>query len=824
MKRIIPILILALLACFLTIHSQYFINDVECLSGEDCVQLHFKSNQIIPIPDIFYPQKDNYQLIVMRINDIDFNIQKKRLNFNSPIIETVNIVENKDYVDVEIFLKEKVNYRVFTNRNGVYIEFPTVKNISGTGKKTVVLKKSRNQPPVQRTLPADLSPLTDRKSDDTDPPLASGSGTSVIRDFKVVDRDQERIRFHFVLSHTTDYRVIPIPESPVRLAIDLFNTQSRRIQEFINHLNVKTLRGAYNKPDVFRLVFDLKYLKNYRVNLAKNILEVSFFEKEGARKDIQASLKLPEEKTKTNQPEPASASPEIVEMEKKPQPIENIEPVKDDPIHFQTDKNLAEKQSNEVTGLSTQTVNPVAKKDEFFSSEKSKVANDDFNQNYLNSQEDDDQIDDIPIIKKTITEGKRQYQGEPMDFNFKDADLNNVLLFFSKISGLNFLIDPSVSGKVTASMTQVPWDQALEYFLRINKLDMVQEGNIIRIGKVDVLAKEAQERRKLREAREMEGRLDVFTIPLSYAKVDEIRPILQKYLSQRGEIVVDKRTNQLIVTDIPRNRPTIDRLIDTLDLPTRQVAIEARIVETETNYSKNFGIQWGYNFIADSAYGNQTSLSFPNSIGINGSSWSDPNAPGLAGPLGGYAINLPAPTFSSGTVFSFGNVANTFRLDAAITAMQKDGKGKVISAPKATTQNNQEATIQQGRQIPVQTIQNNTVTTRYVPAALELKVTPQITAEGTIITKLFITNNSADFANLVQGIPPIITQKMETTVMVKDGGTIVIGGLYRVEDSKTVDSVPLLGRIPILGNLFRNSQRFKKQTELLIFITPRIMK
>lgn len=821
MTRKFPIFILFVLAVSLNAQAGYVINDVECLSGEDCVQLHFKSDQIIPIPDIFYPQKDNYRFIVMRISNIDFGIQQKRLTFNSPIIETVNIVEKKDHVDVEISLKEKVNYRVFTNRNGVYIEFPTVKNISDSREKAEPVSASRNQPPLRKTGSIETSGPIHRNPDPSPDTL---SGKSVIRGFKVVDRKPGQIRFQFQLSRKTHYRVIPIPETPVRLAIDLFNTRSSRIKESVNHLNVKTVRGAYNRPDVFRLVFDLKYLKNYRVNLGDNTLEVSFFDEEDARKEIHARVDQPSPKKETPKPEPAVTSPEIVKMDKKPQPIKNIEPVKDDPIHFQKEENPEKKSTNEVTEIKSQTINPVAKKDEFFGSEKSKVAGDDFNRNYLNAQEDDDQIDDVPIIKKTISEGKRQYQGEPMDFNFKDADLNNVLLFFAKISGLNFLIDPNVSGKITASMTQVPWDQALEYFLRVNKLDMVQEGNIIRIGKVDVLAKEAQERRQLREAREMEGRLDVFTIPLSYAKVEEVLPILQKYLSQRGEIVVDKRTNQLIITDIPRNRPTIDKLIDTLDLPTRQVAIEARIVETNTNYTKNLGIQWGYNFIADSAYGNQTSLSFPNSIGIDGSSYSNPNAPGLSNPLGGYAINLPAPTFNSGTVFSFGNVANTFQLDVALTAMQQDGKGEIISSPKATTQNNQEATIQQGRQIPVQTIQNNTVTTRYVPAALELKVTPQITAEGTIITKIFITNNSADFANLVQGIPPIITQKMETTVMVKDGGTIVIGGLYRVEDSKTVDSVPLLGRIPLLGHLFRNNQRVKKQTELLIFITPRIIK
>ncbi|MCK4836294.1 MAG: AMIN domain-containing protein, partial [Candidatus Aminicenantes bacterium] len=741
MRLKIPILICVVLIFHLTLHAEFFINDVECLAGEDFVQLHFKSNQIIPIPDIFYPQKDNYKFIVMRINNIDFNFQKRRLTFDSSIIEKVNIIENKDYVDVEITLKEKVNYRVFTNRNGVYIEFPTVKNIQSSSRTTGSIGIPDDKPALKKSEPSESVTKSDRKAFEFSTP-GPATGRSIISHFKVAEKNQEGIKFHFFLSNNTDYRVIPIPEAPVRLAIDLLNTKSRRIKEFVNYLNVKTLRGAYNKPGVFRLVFDLDYLKNYRVNFNKNILEVSFFEKAEARKNINASLKLPEKKPETDKPVPISTSPEVIKMEKKPGPIKNVEPVKDEPIHFQKDKTLEQKQTNEVTGLKSQTVNPVRTAGEFFSPEKSKVANDDFSQNYLNSEDNQDDTGDTSIIKKTITEGKRDYQGEPMDFNFKDADLNNVLLFFAKISGLNFLIDPNVSGKITASMTQVPWDQALEYFLRVNKLDMIQEGNIIRIGKVDVLAKEATERRRLREAREMEGRLDVFTVPLSYAKVDDIRPILQKYLSQRGDIVVDKRTNQLIITDIPRNRPVIDKLIDTLDLPTRQVAIEARIVETEINYTKNFGIQWGFNFIADSAYGNQTSLSFPNSIGISGSGISDPNAPGLVGPLGGYAINLPAPTFNSGTVFSFGNVANTFRLDAAITAMQKDGKGKVISAPKATTQDNQEAVIQQGRQIPVQTIQNNTVTTRYVPAALELRVTPQITAEGTIITKIFITNNS----------------------------------------------------------------------------------
>ena len=297
-----------------------------------------------------------------------------------------------------------------------------------------------------------------------------------------------------------------------------------------------------------------------------------------------------------------------------------------------------------------------------------------------------------------------------------------------------------------------------------------------------------------------------------------------KQLTQRGEILTDMRTNTLIISEVPDKMDLLDKLIDTLDAANLQVSIEARIVETNVNDAEAFGIQWGYNFIADSSYGNQTSLKFPNSVSVAGDQISNQQNPGVIGPLGGYAINLPAQGRTSGTVFSFGNVANTFRLDMAISALQTKGKARVISSPKITTQNNMEASIMQGRQIPVQTVQNNTVTVRYIPAALELKVTPQITAKGDVICALDIKNNAADFANLVNGIPPIITQTTKNTIMVKDGGTIVIGGLYRVEESENKEGVPLLSRIPILGNLFKNSSKTGNKRELLIFVTPRIIK
>jgi len=301
--------------------------------------------------------------------------------------------------------------------------------------------------------------------------------------------------------------------------------------------------------------------------------------------------------------------------------------------------------------------------------------------------------------------------------------------------------------------------------------------------------------------------------------------LLSTKKSERGEITVDERTNTLIISDVKENLDLLEKLLTVLDTPTPQVSIEARIVEATATFIRNLGIQWGFNGVADPFYGNQTSLQFPNKVLVDGAMIPQGIVTkGVGGPLGGYAINLPSPAFTTALGFSFANVLDTFRLDMAITALETSGEGRIISSPKVTTQNNQEAEIIQGRQIPVQTVANFTVTTRYVNAALELRATPQITAEGTIIMTIEIQNNAADFANLVNGIPPITTQSASTTVMVPDGGTTVIGGIYRTEDSITREKVPFLWSIPILGNLFKNYARTKQNRELLIFITPRIIK
>jgi type IV pilus assembly protein PilQ len=758
------------------------INDVEYLAGKDFVQLRFITNEIIPIPDLFYPQKDNYELIVMRLNDIDFLLQKDKLEFDSPIIRHVNVVRKDTHTDLEIQLKEKVNYRLFTNPNGLYIEFPNNHKTRYT-KKTKIVKAEPKAAPQDKNLQTAVP------------------GKSVIRDIQIAQKSDEKIEFEILLSKSAPYKVIPIPDAPARLAIDLQDTNSRIIKKRIKQLNVRSLRGAYNSPSVFRLVFDLDYLKGYQVSRENNVLRVSFFDSD--KKNANRNKPEVVLAKKSPAPKPQSTPEEI-------KPENTVPPIKATADHEEVvaAKPMADTQA------------PT----EFFTEEKSNIDPQNPPKEYVNIQNSEGA--ETTFVKQTLDANAKQYEGEMVDFIFKDADLINVLKFIARTAGLNMMIDPGVSGKVTSELYQVPWDQALELFLKVNDLSMVDEGNILRIGRVDKLAKEAEQRRKLREAKEMEGNLVTHIRALSYSKGKDILKILQKQLTQRGEILVDDRSNTLIITEVPEKIKLLDTLIDTLDTPNRQVSIEARIVETSGNYEESFGIQWGYNMIADASYGNQTTLKFPNSVRLTGDTIANDQNPGMPSTLpgGGYAINLPAGGRTSGTTISLGNVANTFRLDLALSAMEKKGKAKIISAPKTTTQNNTEANLVQGQQIPIQTIQNNTITVRYINAALEMRVTPQITAEGTIIMTLNIKNNAADFGNLVNNIPPITTQSIETTVQAKDGGTIVIGGMYRVEDSTTNDSVPLLSKIPIFGNLFKNSSKFGRRRELLIFITPRIIK
>jgi len=394
-----------------------------------------------------------------------------------------------------------------------------------------------------------------------------------------------------------------------------------------------------------------------------------------------------------------------------------------------------------------------------------------------------------------------------------------------------------VSGKVTLKLTEVPWDQALDLILKANGLGYTLEGNVIRIAKLTDLQREEQERRKLAEERALAGDLGTLTTRVSYAKAQELSDVLKKAgaLSARGSINVDTRTNTMIIQDLPSFLDRSKELIAELDRATPQVEIEARIVVTTRNFTRDLGIQWGFNQTQSAAFANTNNLAFPNAVIVAGD--QVPTTLGIPADLGGqgpnagigregrgYAVNLPAATFNSGIGISLGNIIGSFNLDLALTALERQGRGRLLSTPKVTTQNNQAAEIKQGVQIPIQTVANNTVTVQFKDAVLTLQVTPQITEAGTVILGVSVENNSPDFANRVNGIPPINTQSAKTQVLVRDGATAVIGGIYQSNEQTVQERTPFLGSLPILGYLFRNRSVNSTNNELLLFITPRIIK
>jgi len=410
------------------------------------------------------------------------------------------------------------------------------------------------------------------------------------------------------------------------------------------------------------------------------------------------------------------------------------------------------------------------------------------------------------------TAGEKVYTGEPIDLKVTNADVTDVLRTFGQISGLNIIVQPGVAGTVTAELDNVPWDQALEQVLKINGLSYELDGNVMRIAPVAVLRQEATEKQQLVQAQALSIPLRTVFRRLSYASAANLATLLKSgqagLLSQRGSVIVDDRTNSLIIKELPSFMDTVISIIDRLDTPEPQVMIEARIIETTKRFTRDLGIAWGFQGVADAAHGNTTGLVFPNNGTASGN------------------VNLLQGGNNGALRFRLGNVLNTFNLDVALQAAENEGLIHILSAPKVATLNNQQASIQSGVQIPVQTVANNTVTVQYVNATLRLDVTPQVTAEGTVVMTINITKREPQLAFLVPGATnaPISTKEASTKLLVRDGGTAVIGGIYKITNSEGENRVPGLANIPLIGHLFKNKSRSEENDELLIFITPRVIK
>ena len=420
--------------------------------------------------------------------------------------------------------------------------------------------------------------------------------------------------------------------------------------------------------------------------------------------------------------------------------------------------------------------------------------------------------------------GRSRYVGKRVSFEFKDIDIHNLLRLIAEVSKKNIVVADDVQGKVSIRLRNVPWDQALELILRSKGLGKEELGNIVRVAPLKALEEEAKLREERRKSMIRQEELVVQLIPVNFAAATDMAARVKDVLSDRGTVTVDARTNVLIVRDILSNIGRARSLVQKLDTQTPQVMIESRIVEANTSFSKQIGVQWGGGAQAATGTGNPTGLVFPYNVvargGVSGSAPGLPDTPN-------FAVNLPAAVGSgSGGAIGmvFGSAGGAAALNLRLSALENQGSVKTISAPKVTTLDHSTARISQGVSIPFSQTSAAGVNTTFVEARLSLEVTPHVTQSGSVLMNIRAENNQPDQANTgANGQPAIQRKEANTQVLVKDGDTTVIGGIYVRRGSSSTAMVPFLGKLPLLGFFFRNTTEFDNRQELLIFITPRIV-
>ena len=445
----------------------------------------------------------------------------------------------------------------------------------------------------------------------------------------------------------------------------------------------------------------------------------------------------------------------------------------------------------------------------------------------------------------------RAYRGRPVTFNFQDVPVRTVLQLIAELSDLNIVASDNVTGNVTLRLINVPWDQALDIVLQAKQLDKRRSGNVVWVAPQTEIAKFEQDIANARIALEESAEMITEYIPISYGSAEDIAKLLTEeskngqgnqggqtgqgqqsrgFLSQRGSLSHDRRTNTLLVIDIPQRVAEIRRLVETLDKPVDQVVIESRIVIANESFARDLGSRFGVRGVKDRVIGSgsldsnheliRTTL---DSVGGNGRpSW------GQVGDALNADFNIS--DLNPGSI-AFTILGNTIDWDLELQALQQESRGEVVSNPRVVTSNQREAIIRQGREVGYLTVtggqSNNVPTVQFKEALLELKVTPTITADGRVFLNLAVKKDEVADYTTISGfgsVPNIAKREVTTAVLIEDGQTVVIGGVYEFSDRNELSKVPFLGDLPLLGNLFKSKGRAKEKAELLIFVTPRVLR
>jgi type IV pilus secretin PilQ/predicted competence protein len=662
----------------------------------------------------------------------------------------------------------------------------------------------------------------------SDVPVASPSVQAIQQ--VTLSQDGDKTEVNVLGSGPLSYHTSRL-QNPDRLVLDFqashLKTSTRHIASNLDP--VREIRLAQFTPEVSRMVIDLRGPARYNISAKGNDVNVAFAPEAGAVKSAPIETPANLITTKNDAPKPpapvsvAAQAPIPAPAVVFPAGITQTSSALADPV---PSKPQQEQSATAATQLATQTA--------------ATVSNPPAAQAAPPTQQDTQAAGTPPagpaaqpmampaakpVEPQVTAAAASRYSGEPISVNLKDVDLRDFFRLIHEISGLNVVVDPAVKGTLTIVLDDVPWDQALDIVLHNNDLDKQLDGNVLRIATKETLKKEAEETRDLAKAQAEAADVVTSTRVLSYAKAADMATTLKKFLSSRGDILADERSNTLIIRDVPSVFPVIDNLLRQLDRKSRQVEIEARVVAANRSFDREIGTILSFSGASGhSAFGGtgtvgQSETTFtpapPYHLGSGGSSsTSGAQAPSLT--------NLGASVPTSGIAYLFSSA--NFALDYVINALEEKGVGKLLSKPKVITQNNQKAIVKQGTKIPVQTIVNNTVSVQFVDAVLQLEVTPQITAEGTIYMDVTVQNDQIDQSiPRVEGIPAIDTQSAQTRVTVSDGATVVVGGIIVSTQRTDIQQVPVLGSVPIIGNLFKHTTVSSTAQELLFFLTPRIL-
>jgi len=708
----------------------------------------------------------------------------------------------KPVVRLEILLRPGITPRLARNGNQELTLFVSANGNADASAEPVAITAA----PAAKPAPAALKPIAAKPSDSKATPA----------DFQNIEQVNlaqvgAQTEVNVVGSAKLNYHVSRL-HNPDRIVLDFSDAHLKTSEKNIasNLDPVKEIRLAQFTPQVSRIVIDLRTPARYNVNASGNAVTVAFRAESatpasgGASDSAPAANNEPDDVTTTkaiNAPAaPAAIVPANVPA-RVPTPVAALPTALTQP-------------SAALAVPVAPTPQPAA------AATKPASANTGYTE-----------ISDSTSSASAASSAAQQaptpapasrYSGEPISVNLKDVDLRDFFRLIHEISGLNVVVDPAVKGSLTIVLDDVPWDQALDIVLKNNGLDKQLDGNVLRIATKETLKHEAEQNRELAKAQSEAADVVTTTRVLSYAKASDMVPTLKKFLSSRGDILADSRSNTLIIRDIPTVLPVLDNLLRQLDRKSQQVEIEARVVAANRSFSREIGTQFGLGLGAHgstiggaSAVGTSPIIHTP----------APPFAVGTPPLTSGSApliTNLGASTPTSGFAYSFANA--NFALDMIITAAEDRGVGKLISKPKIVAQNNQKSIVKQGTKIPVQTIVNNTVSVQFVDAVLELDVTPQITSDGTIYMDVDVKNDQIDSSiPRVEGIPAIDTQEATSKVLVADGATMVIGGVIVTQQRTDIQQVPVLGSLPVIGNLFKHTTVSSTAQELLFFLTPRIL-